>query len=703
VSTTTNNSMSSSPSPAAAAAAAAAILPRPTRRAKWSAWIACGAIAALALLICVGLALLFLWPRRPVDYPCNFIVLKLVRGKKKLTWTYGNAWMSRSIPGFRRRELGAYVAYLQRALDALPGEAPACGEWLVNIYDGHRERIDAHPQGRPDLPRLGDAEPHRFTGRIEIDSVSHEQPVFPLPLLAFCAHNNDATCTLLPDIYMERDQGIHALEHEKLRPSPPTRWCERIPKLVWRGGLNGCDRRRVFVEQRHVWANQPDAADLFDMGLPSIAGSLTIAKMAAYQLQLDVDGETNAWDALRWKLLSGGLVLKLRSHWKQWYYDDLIDGTHYVGIDTLEELAPTVRHYLAHPHEAERIGAQGRAFALARLNDTRCQVDAVRALRLNALDFGPGGPSGVIRCVTMQGLGDAPRWGRFGNQVFQYMFLRAFAWEYGVRTRFTSNWVGQQLFPNVRERATPNHDALRCPEAARGEQDFVGVDQWSHPRCPSSNAHALRLQDTSPLPPVVDLCGFFQPHTSHFAPHRARLVALFQLQGSLHARLRAWAAPLFQPDHMFLAVHIRRGDYGPPPFLRTPVAWYAEWVRSVAREHGGKKLIVYVASDEEAVINELTTQLAAMGVTEARLYNRIALDCIASRALPALMQTGAADFYPDFWVLTQAERVATSNSTFSVAACMLNPRPCPIFVRPRFDLHTLVPFDAWSTLPLERQ
>jgi hypothetical protein len=682
--------------------------PTPTRRQRWGVWMACVVVGGLVILLCVTLMLLFLWPPSDCDYPKNLVVLKLDKRTRKLTWKNDDLW--RALTMGRVRHLAVYVAYLQRALDALPDQAPICGEWLINVYDGHRERIEPHSHSRTDLPRLVHAEPHQYSGRIEINSPSHEQPVFSMPVLAFCAHDNDATCSLLPDLYMERDRGIDALEqkvHSLLC------WSSRIPKLVWRGGLNGRARKDVFITKRHLWANQADASSIFDMGLPSEVASLTISQMSIYQLQFDVDGETNAWDALRWKLLSGSLVIKLRSHWKQWYYDDLIDGTHYVGIDKIEQLAPLVRYYLAHPAAAERIGAQGRTFALARLNDTRCQVDIVRTLRRTAFDASEMTRSnGKIRCLTMQEIGD-PRWGRFGNQLFQYMFFRCLAWEQSVHTRFTSNWIGQQLFPgSVRERAAPNNYALRQPCIVRGEKDFLlHSSQWT-----TANRQD-RFQLNEPVhPPIVDLKGFFQLHTSHFKPHRARICALFQPHADLHARLTTWSAPLFQGNHLVLAVHIRRGDYGPPPFLRTPVAWYVTWIKHMASsQHSGKRLVVYVASDDDAVTSELENQLPS----SIQLYDRKSLDLAAAAAaatttttatasvapssstLPALL-CGSAAFYPDFWIMTQAQHVATSNSTFSVAACMLNQRPDATFVRPRPDIQALALFDAWSTAPFIR-
>jgi hypothetical protein len=59
------------------------------------------------------------------------------------------------------------------------------------------------------------------------------------------------------------------------------------------------------------------------MGLKS-----TESDMATCAFVLDVDGNSNAWKGLRWKLGSGTPVLKVRSPFVQWYYRDLQDGVH---------------------------------------------------------------------------------------------------------------------------------------------------------------------------------------------------------------------------------------------------------------------------------------------------------------------------------------------------------------------------------------
>jgi len=54
--------------------------------------------------------------------------------------------------------------------------------------------------------------------------------------------------------------------------------------------------------------------------------------MVKYKYILDIDGHASTWDATAWKLNSGSVILKTDSCWKQWFYDQYKEWTHYVPI-----------------------------------------------------------------------------------------------------------------------------------------------------------------------------------------------------------------------------------------------------------------------------------------------------------------------------------------------------------------------------------
>jgi hypothetical protein len=314
-----------------------------------------------ALVACVVLALLalasFWWSwqlSKRFCYPWNFIKVT-VHPDLRVSWEFASPNIVNAT--IRRPGIGQYVELLEQSIRSRPDlfRLDAECSFLVNVFDGHRERIPHYSNLLPiQKDVIADSGDHAW--RIELRAEAGELPVFPLPVFAFCAHDNDTSVALLPDLYMSRDDGISKLEARldgKLLP-----FLDRTPSLIWRGGPHGDARRFMFGPGATLW-NHSDLLDIrSDDPKP-------MHEIANYQFQLDVDGEVSAWDALRWKLLSGSLVIKLRSHWKQWFYDSFIPDVHYVEITSLDQLDPTVRYYLNHIDEARQIGERGRAFALA--------------------------------------------------------------------------------------------------------------------------------------------------------------------------------------------------------------------------------------------------------------------------------------------------------------------------------------------------
>ena len=58
-----------------------------------------------------------------------------------------------------------------------------------------------------------------------------------------------------------------------------------------------------------------------------------------------------------------------------------------------------------------------------------------------------------------------------------------------------------------------------------------------------------------------------------------------------------------------------------------------------------------------------------------------------------------ANYYPDFYILTQLDVVAISNSSFSFVPSMLNER-AKFFCRPSLLNNKIIPFDPWDSYVL---
>jgi|GEM_PF-2303824 len=253
--------------------------------------------------------------------------------------------------------------------------------------------------------------------------------------------------------------------------------------------------------------------------------------------------------------------------------------------------------------------------------------------------------------VTMSTLGSN---GRFANQIFQYAFLRIYAMEHMFHYE-TSPWIGQQLF---------------------GHQD------------PQMSCQLPLLKETSNLLPEaiipnsrevfrsVDFWGYFQYHTSYYAPYKEIFRSLFQPVKAVRDAMEAGFAKLSAMGKTIVALHLRRGDYGYDYFYVAPSAWYLDWLHELWPRLDDP--VLFIASDEpEKVLADFADYRP-----------------VTSQSLG--MALHGADYYPDFYILSRCDIAAISNSSFSFAACMLNPHG-KAFFRPSLSLKRLLPFDPWDS------
>jgi hypothetical protein len=134
---------------------------------------------------------------------------------------------------------------------------------------------------------------------------------------------------------------------------------------------------------------------------------------------------------------------------------------------------------------------------------------------------------------------------------------------------------------------------------------------------------------------------------------------------------------LRQPGQTLVAIHLRRGDFtGGATFWPAPEAWYLRWLERVWPTLVNP--VLYVASDDAASV---LPQFAAYCPKSNRDLN---------------VTVNGAEFYPDFYVMSQCDVLAISNSTFSFAAAMMN-QHAKLFARPDPASENLIAFDVWSS------
>ncbi len=258
--------------------------------------------------------------------------------------------------------------------------------------------------------------------------------------------------------------------------------------------------------------------------------------------------------------------------------------------------------------------------------------------------------------LTMSSLGVN---GRFGNQLFQYAFLRVLARHHDLPV-WTSPWLGQKLF------------GLKDPPVA------MKLPRIYESRDLTESVFPQILFDE----PLVnrDIWGFYQFSTRRYAPHREFIRSLYRPVPAIAEPLVKGLAGLTRGGKRSLVVlHVRRGDFTGKQFFAAPSSWYRAVLENVWPALNDP--LLYIASDEpEKVLPEFQDYAP---VTQKDLG----------------VEVPGATFYPDFWVMTQADVLGISNSSYSFFASLLAERGRG-FYRPHLYQQALIPYDPWDSMPI---
>ncbi len=256
--------------------------------------------------------------------------------------------------------------------------------------------------------------------------------------------------------------------------------------------------------------------------------------------------------------------------------------------------------------------------------------------------------------VTLSTLGNH----RFGNQFFQYVFIRTYATKHDLRFETTA-WMGEKLFGHPPSRITRTLPELR-------EKSEHGIDDTIIPHAETTFRN-------------VDFRGYFQYHTSYYAPHKDEIHRLCQPVGQ-HAELaEEGLRRLRARGRTIVALHLRRSDFGYGYFFVAPSSWYRAWLETVWTTLDDP--VLFLASESpESVVSDFAE------------YGPVTATDLGVR----LDEFG---FYMDFYLLTRCDLLAIANSTFSFAASMLN-ETASRFMRPVLQEQRLVPFDPWNSKPV---
>ncbi|KAI0567259.1 Glycosyltransferase 11 [Gracilaria domingensis] len=342
-----------------------------------------------------------------------------------------------------------------------------------------------------------------------------------------------------------------------------------------------------------------------------------------------------------------------------------------VPLQAVPQSKPTAKVVNASAYKAETEIAISRIFQLGNVASVRDPT-----IPANAPYDGPS-------LLTMTGFGEL---GRFGNQVLQYMFLRTYAKRHGISQIQLPSWVGAGLFgledapvqralpPVIEYRNTMANSTFTTDllDYVKNANPNFNVSELK-PSCLDLGAAADENRVVN-----VDVWGWFQWHTSHFAPYKNAIQDIFTPVSQIKTRFeKAFSEQLRYrggKKHTVVGLHLRLGDYkniAASSFgYCAPTEWYLNWLAEVWDTL--ENPILFVASDD---LNAVVRDFAA--------YKPFTADDIGMK-MPKEMKNLKAGFFPDWFGLTQCDVLAISNSTFSFSACLMNERKGARFYRAHY-------------------
>ncbi len=255
--------------------------------------------------------------------------------------------------------------------------------------------------------------------------------------------------------------------------------------------------------------------------------------------------------------------------------------------------------------------------------------------------------------VSMRCLGNL---GRFGNQLWQYLFLRMYGLRNGLSIR-VPEWEGERIFGFADQRpdSENRYDSLV----------FFGADDDD-----------LELWEIDDAPRNVDFQGFFQQVPSHWRGHREFIRRLFTLRNGWRGAIERLNAAI--EGRTLVTIHVRRGDYrdGQSPLFRlVPIEWYHAVLDKIWCNV--TRPVLHVSTDEPE------TALPEFEKYEQLDAGFFGLDF----AIP--------DYFRDFALLQYADHLVACGSSFSTMAAVTG-KPQQQCYLVDFNAERFTPYDPWT-------
>jgi hypothetical protein len=271
--------------------------------------------------------------------------------------------------------------------------------------------------------------------------------------------------------------------------------------------------------------------------------------------------------------------------------------------------------------------------------------------------------------------------GRFGNQIFQYFFLKLIEMELDCEIS-TAHWIGNTIF-NIAKTIPieeSNNFLLLERIATRNESPDLHLEQIKK---------IIRTNKFN----RIDISGYFQYHTKYLKKYQGKFKGIFDIDDSFSQKTNEALKKLKEDSQPLIALHYRAGDYieheksNHPIFVSPGIDAISQKIDDIYSQIKERNPIVYLASDDLPYASALLSSKGISHITSLDFgFDKKEDDLLAL----------------DFTLFTLADILLISNSSFSFVAAMLSKKG-KYFFRPRIEDKKYVAFDPWDDYVLRQK
>eukprot|EP00301_Raphidiophrys_heterophryoidea_P007973 c13014_g2_i1.p1 GENE.c13014_g2_i1~~c13014_g2_i1.p1 ORF type:complete len:448 (-),score=116.56 c13014_g2_i1:127-1272(-) len=235
----------------------------------------------------------------------------------------------------------------------------------------------------------------------------------------------DDAIELIPDCHFLFQNGYSDMrtEMDQLNAESSLNWDSKTNKIFWRGTTTGgptpeqghdymqnqrvhavslslSDKHSAYFDARFSGFVQGDSTTENEFNRLGLMGNgAGRGEWLRYKYVMDLDGNTNSWDGLFWKLLSNSVVFKVTSKnnppYVEWYYPRLHAWEHFIPVKAdLSDLEEKYNWALNNDAKAKQIAEQATVLAKSITMDSEIHFVA-SLLSKSAANFDQSDVSGA--------------------------------------------------------------------------------------------------------------------------------------------------------------------------------------------------------------------------------------------------------------------------------------------------------------------